>query len=479
MKSIRNWITRHSTHHHRIHHSSSFVFVYQPMSAKSKRNATHFSPCKKRRTSTSKPTKLIVLDYNDLLEGKDLSEQIKNAFGTEGLGILAVSNVPNVAEQRQALLPLAPKFSNLSDEHKALYEHPQSFWSFGWSHGKEKLQGRPDFAKGSYYNNPCSNTPFGSDPTTKTIQDWISFAHPNIWPTKHLPELEPAFMSLGQTMCSVGALVAKQCDTYVSNVSQSYEKGKLARVLTESKVTKARLLHYFPKAEEKRARADSIEVRSSAYRGRSGSFNDVQAVVKAVQEIQETNTTATAAATAAATFTSSTNEEEDFSSWCGWHNDHGSLTALCPAMYFEQNPIDGSVTILERSPDPSAGLYIRSRDGELHHVKAPSTKHLLFQIGETSQIHSGGILQATPHAVRGVNVPNVCRSTFACFMEPGWEEIMNAPSDRNPEEAQSNKSESALPKGVPSLKSRWGSTDCPFTTCDFGAFTKATLGALH
>ena len=23
--------------------------------------------------------------------------------------------------------------------------------------------------------------------------------------------------------------------------------------------------------------------------------------------------------------------------WCGWHNDHGSLTALTPAMYLDEN----------------------------------------------------------------------------------------------------------------------------------------------
>lgn len=48
-------------------------------------------------------------------------------------------------------------------------------------------------------------------------------------------------------------------------------------------------------------------------------------------------------------------------------------------------------------------------------------KHRLFP--ETSQIHTGGILQATPHAVRGCD-PNIegcsglSRETCAVFMEP-------------------------------------------------------------
>ena len=110
---------------------------------------------------------------------------------------------------------------------------------------------------------------------------------------------------------------------------------------------------------------------------------------------------------------------------------------------------------------------------------APSTSCLLFQIGETSQIHSGGILQATPHAVKGSSRADVCRSSFAVFMEPGWEGDMKAPSDRKPTDAQSSLAEAALPKGVPSLRERWGTPGCPFTTCNFGEFTKATLGALH
>jgi len=42
---------------------------------------------------------------------------------------------------------------------------------------------------------------------------------------------------------------------------------------------------------------------------------------------------------------------------------------------------------------------------------------------ETSQIHTGGILQATPHAVRGCDpalegCKGVSREAFAVFMEP-------------------------------------------------------------
>jgi isopenicillin N synthase-like dioxygenase len=43
---------------------------------------------------------------------------------------------------------------------------------------------------------------------------------------------------------------------------------------------------------------------------------------------------------------------------------------------------------------------------------------LAFQIGEASQIASGGFLVATPHLVRGSSYPNLSRNTFAVFMQP-------------------------------------------------------------
>ena len=62
--------------------------------------------------------------------------------------------IPGVAEKRAALLPLGTQFAALPREARAKYEHASSFYAFGWSHGKEKLEGRPDYAKGSFYANP-------------------------------------------------------------------------------------------------------------------------------------------------------------------------------------------------------------------------------------------------------------------------------------------------------------------------------------
>ena len=89
------------------------------------------------------------------------------------------------------------------------------------------------------------------------------------------------------------------------------------------------------------------------------------------------------------TNSSTNNNDTDFSDWCGWHNDHGSLTGLFPALYMENGQIIDC-------PDSRSGLYIKSRSGELVHAKLPPNS-LAFQCGETMQVHTGGLLQATPH----------------------------------------------------------------------------------
>jgi len=221
----------------------------------------------------------------------------------------------------------------LPDEVKEKYSHPESFYSFGWSHGKEKLQGVPDKSKGSYYANPQYDRPIEDD---EIISKFPSFIHPNIWPKDDLPELESAFKELGQLIVSIGKLVAYQCDQYVHSVNKSYPNNKLENIISKSLCCKARLLHYYAKTND-----DGNE---------------------------------------------EVNSDLEFSSWCGWHNDHGSLTGLTSALFLDK---DGNPAV---NTDQNSGLYIRNRKSELVKISIPSD-HIAFQIGETAQIHSGGILQ--------------------------------------------------------------------------------------
>jgi len=358
------------------------------------------------------PGKVVVIKYSSLLNGEDLSDSIEAGFGFNGLGLITVSGVPDLLALREKLLPLAKKFAELPEEVKEKMVDPTSFYSVGWSHGKEKMsEGKPDLAKGSFYANPLHDIPV---PDQELIKKYPEFLAPNIWPKEDLPELEKAFKTLGKLVVDVGLLVAKQCDRFVTKHCPSYPSTKLYDIIKNSRTPKARLLHYFPLEE-------------------------------------------------------GTTENGDYSSWCGWHNDHGSLTGLVPAVY-----IDKDYNAV-KPPRSDAGLYIRSRGRELVHALMPSD-HLAFQIGEAASIHSGGFLQATPHCVRGAPSPKgnpISRETLAVFMEPEWHEPMNIPDGTTPEDACRGSSEKYLPPGVPFLASRWK------PSMDFGEFSKATLASYY
>lgn len=125
-------------------------------------------------------------------------------------------------------------------------------------------------------------------------------------------------------------------------------------------------------------------------------------------------------------------------------------------------------------PDPAAGLYIRTRHGKTVKVSVPSDA-IAYQIGETAQVHTGGILQATPHCVRAAAAAGISRGTLAVFMEPEWDERMAAPVGADSDRILRGARGELLPRGVPSLVDRWDVSG----TQDFGGFTTKTLSMYY
>jgi isopenicillin N synthase-like dioxygenase len=250
---------------------------------------------------------IVELDYFDLIKPEsNLHDLIQSAYGISGVGLLTVKNVPGFVEARKRLLPLSKKFSELPDDVKEKYVHKESLYSFGWSHGKENLQGKPDLSKGSYYANPQYDRPIDDE---SVIKQYSSFVHPNIWPSDDLPEFEVAFKELGQIIVATGTLVARHCDKYTHSRHSEYPENTLERIISTSKCCKARLLHYFPL------------------------FEEAQKTEKTEEKTENNN-------------------DKLYSSWCGWHNDHGSLTGLTSAMFLDK---DGNEVA---NQDKEAGEFV-------------------------------------------------------------------------------------------------------------------------
>lgn len=294
-------------------------------------------------------------------------------------------------------------------------EDPGSYYSVGWSHGKEKFFGKPDYGKGSFYANPLYDEVVNDE---AMIKQFPAFLARNIWPTKWLPELEPALKNMGRLMVDVATLLAARCDRLVASEIPTYPANKLRDVIANSRTPKGRLLYYFPM-----------------------DASTVAAKEKASREVVK---------------------DEEVSSWCGWHNDHGSLTSLAGEMFLDESGREVPC------PDEVAGLYARSRQGQVYHVRVPKGV-LAFQIGEAAQIHTAGVLQATPHSVRAASVAGVARAQFALFMEPEWDGMMDVPKGADAERVVRGARGAMLPPGVPALSGRWapGQTFAEFSEATF------------
>ncbi|GBE78406.1 Clavaminate synthase-like protein [Sparassis latifolia] len=305
-----------------------------------------------------------------------LAQAIEKAFGSnpDCLGILVIRDLPPIyAAARERLLKLAYRFANLDPQTREHFADPKSRYSFGWSHGKEIMNGKPDTLKGSYYANPIVDEPSVFEAQRMTYPEYYGR---NIWPTNDVKEVEgfeEAFKELGKFIFQVGCDLAVACQPFASShlVDSSVS---LVDLLKASQTHKARLLHYFPPTSDNPLPAD----------------------------------------------------DEPVDSWCGFHLDHSLLTGLCSAMFLRRES-DGSPTLVQ-SPSPKSGLYIRTRGGDLTKVSIP-VDCLAFQTGEALELATGGSLRATPHCVRvgaGAGVEIISRETFAFFMQPDADQQITA-----------------------------------------------------
>ncbi len=192
-------------------------------------------------------------------------------------------------------------------------------------------------------------------------------------------------------------LVAKVCDRYAEKEIPEYVPRYLEHVVKTSTTTKARLLHYFP-----------VELQPAVEEKKEGKDDD---------------------------------------DWCATHLDHGCLTGLTSAMFINETRQIPAIPVsygyrpkylptleeLDSSPDPTAGLYIKSRSGETIQIMIPRDC-IAFQTGEALERITKGKFKAVPHFVRGVRPGvadgenaggRIARNTLAIFTQPNLGEVVD------------------------------------------------------
>ena len=220
---------------------------------------------------------------------------------------------------------------------------------------------------------------------------------PNIWPPHpSCAAFEPAFKAIGRLVNDVALLLASHCDALVTRkLGPTHPFTSLHATLCASTSAKARLLNYYPSPHPA---PDAL--------------------------------------------------------WCGYHNDHSILTALIPQQFYHAD----TRVPLPVAPDGRAGLYTHSEGTDPRKADIPPGA-IAFQIGEAAQIMSGGVLRATPHAVRMPkgHAPHLARLAFAVFLQPNPWDMLEMPSAYSDEQVRRAVCTSPL---VPSLQDgRWQKGD--------------------
>jgi len=330
---------------------------------------------------------VVVVDWDDVVSDSSsnsasgLHGAFERALGPRGIGLVAIRGVPGFVEAKASLLPMAHALASLPQDYlETELADEASLYNAGWSHGKEKLGDKPDFAKASYYYNPVTDRPGTDEDRGKYPLSYPA----NVWPSEDvLPGFKAAAKNLGNILFETVVGLTKHLDQLAAKKLLLGEEASggdgasgddaaatsLYDTMNGTDKVKARLLYYYPLKEQQRHQPKS-------------------------------------------------------DSWIGWHNDSGFLTALAGDIYVEH----GTGKILDRSPDPDSGLYVVDRHTKsVLQVKIPADC-VAVQIGECTQIVTGNTFTATPHCVRGIAPSgggdgDVARISLACFVDspPGFE----------------------------------------------------------
>ncbi|KAF4691145.1 hypothetical protein FOZ60_016133 [Perkinsus olseni] len=220
------------------------------------------------------PANLVVVEYEDVTcPEANLSEAVYKAFGPNGIGAIGIRGVPNWEKLWRSVLPLSHTLATLPQEKLKALEHEPSMYNVGWSHGKEKLGDKPDFAKGSFYFNPLTDDP------SPELREAFPWAVPeNVWPSEtDVPGMREKCRALGAIMYEMAKALSRHVDLLASSRVENYAPDTLYKEMSKTQKAKGRLLYYYP------------------------------------------------------------TESKAEDAWIGWHNDSGFLTCLTPDIYVKHD----------------------------------------------------------------------------------------------------------------------------------------------
>jgi isopenicillin N synthase-like dioxygenase len=224
--------------------------------------------------------RLIRIDYNDLvnLDG-DISEKVAQAFGIDGLGLIAVKNVPGYVETRRKILEQGFKMANIDIDTLKQLELSKTNYSLGWQKGNTYFNGKWEALTGAFYARVLREVIDHSDPEMQK-------KYTNVWPSEELlPSFKHDFLEMGRMLTHCQQNLLYHLDKYTKTCYPQYKEFSLYNKMKSRNDTISRLIMYYP----------------------------------------------------AKTYDEEKYGQESKDNWCGWHRDFGVLTGLTHAIYYKEN----------------------------------------------------------------------------------------------------------------------------------------------
>lgn len=316
-------------------------------------------------------SKVIKIDFCELVDTSNLLDQIHNSFGRSSLGLIVIKNIPQFKEARESFLYKGYLLSQQSEEYLKTLELPKADYNVGWSKGRCFADGGFDYMQGSFYARLLSEHLIDeSDPEMEKN-------YKNIWPCR-LDGFKESFRTLGNIMLEIQLKLLKQIDKYIEHkIKESNPKGtffSLYDCVKEKNDVIGRLLAYYP-------------VESFDHTKYKGSPDN----------------------------------------WCGWHRDFGICTAVCHPLYFDKNGV--------KKDSLKSGLLVKDRDNQINDVRFEEDELAIQAADVSFILSGGLIVSTPHAVKITEGIPkNVSRINFVNFLEPSFDYKIKVPKGMDAKE---------------------------------------------
>ncbi|KAL2934918.1 Flavonol synthase/flavanone 3-hydroxylase [Bienertia sinuspersici] len=394
---------------------------------------------------------------------ESVTRSILDALGPAGPGLLTITGVPNAAENRDSLLPLARDLSLLPHLHRKriLKDHGlgsdvplknldrcvSSFamqLKYGHDVDSGKLSHLISYKSLDKDNTNLSYLSFEGLDKHNLVGENFDACEYNKSMDDHFKDLGHNFRNLGLCMMDLGLRVARICDRVIGGK-------ELENSLLESRTAKGRLIHYH-------SSLDTYIIKEVGQR--KGSKKSQQKSKNMSCRIGEMHRDGD----------DGRGCEKSSDLWQQWHYDYGTFTVLTSPMYIRPTCCkiergddvcanSGGLECLSQSENTYLQIFYPKRNNVCT-IKAPPESFIL-QVGESADILSRKKLQATLHSVsRPVELESLSRETFVVFLHPAWNKVfdisdyplehltLNNQSEKYGERPQSNEELNNLTHGI-------------------------------